>query len=404
MTRKLRLSSALLTLGFALAACGGSDAATPSAPAVDVTKLDSGNYPTTAVDLEPSRVPTSGALREAIRIGAATPIASQFDPRFIFATGFGGGRHITAVDPPYFSGSGIESTDFNTVVPGVVAGWDSSANRRDQLYAGREVSTITLRFSTPDQAKFAATELSNRTPSSAYQIPSYPDSLAKLEVKTDPLRLQHLRAWLVRGDMLLSIDVTDPIGLPYDPAADAEVVRKYFDKQLELLRTYTPTPLNEIDKLPLDTEGLLGHVLPTEAAKRPKKGTSSSAAYPLQAVLHLEEHPAIMVPAYTDAGVDLVAFDTGSVYRTRDEAAAGRFRAALDNETTSDTDYMKVDGPPNLPVVHCFNAKPEVKYASDAPPTCHGVIGRYVFGVSGTNLQDVYQRAAAQYKLLVGFS
>lgn len=402
--RKLRVSSAVVTLGIALSACGGGSEAAAPAPAVDVAKVDSGNYPTTAVDLSSSRVPTSGALREAIRIGAATPVAFQVDSRFVFANGYAGGRHITQADSPYFGGAGIETKDFNATIPGVVAGWDSSAQRRQELNAGRDVSTITLRFETADQAKFAATELSNRTPGTAHQVPGYSDALVKLEAKKEPLPVQNVRAWLVRGDMLLFVQVADWIGLPYDPTADAVVAQRFFDKQIEMLRSYTPTPLRDIEKLPLDTENLLSRTLPTEASKRPSKGTSSSAVYPTQAVLHLEEFPAVINAAYADAGIDYVSFDSGSVYRTRDEAAANRFRAALDNETIGDVDYMKVDGPPNLPVVHCFNAKPEVKYASDAPPTCHGVIGRYVFGVSGTNLQDVYQRAAAQYKLLVGFN
>ncbi|MEU3010710.1 DUF7373 family lipoprotein [Nocardia asteroides] len=403
--RKLRLGSAILTLGLALSACGGgSDAAESTTPQVDVTKLDSGNNPTTPVDLESTRTPTSGALREAIRLGAATPVAFQFDPRFVYATGYKGGRHLTEADPPYFSGSGIESKDFNAAIPGIVAGWESSADRRAELSAGRSVQTTTLRFSTADQAKFAATDLSNRSPGTARQIPGYSDALAKVEIKTEPLRSQNVRAWLTRGDLLLFIQISDPIGLPYDADADATVAQRFFDKQIEMLRSYTPTPLSEIAELPLDTESLLSHTLPTEASKRPNKGTSSSAVYPLQAVLHLEEKPADIATAYADAGIDYVAFDTGSIYRARDAAAALRFRAALDKDPEGNPDYMKVESPPNLPVVNCYNATPKVKYASDAPPVCHGVIGRYAFGVSGTNLQDVYQRAAAQYKLLVGFS
>ncbi|MFI8976123.1 hypothetical protein ACIGO9_24765 [Nocardia asteroides] len=402
--RKLRLGSALLALGLTLSACGGGSDAEPPAPQIDVAKLDAGNNPTTPVDLTSTRVPTSGALREAIRIGAATPVAYQFDPRFVHATGYKGGRHLTEADPPYFSGSGIESKDFNAAIPGIVAGWESSANRRAELSAGRGVETTTLRFSTADQAKFAATELSNRTPGTARQIPGYADALAKVEVKKEPLPEQHVRAWLTRGDLLLFIDVSDPIGLPYDADADATVAQRFFDKQIDMLRSYTPTPLREIAALPLDTENLLSHTLPTETSKRPSKGTSSSAVYPLQAVLHLEEKPADIATAYADAGIDYVAFDTGSIYRARDAAAALRFRAAMDKDPEGNPDYAKVESPPNLPVVNCFNAKPTVKYASDAPPVCHGVIGRYAFGVSGTNLQDVYQRAAAQYKLLNGFN
>ncbi|MFD4433589.1 hypothetical protein [Nocardia sp. NPDC058497] len=393
--RKLRVGSALVTLGLALGGCGGgTEAAAPPTPSIDIAKLDSGNYPTTPTDLEATRVPTSGALQEAIKIGAATPFPFQYDPRFVFVTGASGGRHITQADPTYFSGAGIESKDFNAVIPGVVAGWQSSANRRDTSNAGRTVSTITLRFESADQAKFAATELSNRTPGSPYQIPTYSEALVKVEDHRTDLPVQNLRAWLPRGDMLLFIHVADWIGLPYDAAADAVVAQKFFDKQIEMLRSYTPTPLRDISTLPLDHDGLLSHALPTEAASRQKQGTSSAAVYPAQAVLHLEDNSQTMTAAYADAGIDYVAFDTGSVYRTRDGSAATRFLAALDTVTLDDPDYMKAASPANLPTTNCFDADPSVKYNS-VRPTCHGVFGRFTFGFSLHNLQYLHPRAGA---------
>ncbi|MFI6220734.1 hypothetical protein ACIBEH_09300 [Nocardia salmonicida] len=398
------MSSALVALGLLMGACGGSDAATPPTPDIDVTKLDSGNYPTTPTDLESTRVPTSGALREAIRIGAATPLPFQYDSRFVFAKGASGGRHITPTDPPYFPGAGIESKDFDATIPGVVAGWDSSADRRDALNAGRAVSTITLRFRTADQAKHAATELWNRAPGSAYPIPNYSDALTKLEPKPTPLPVQNLRAWLPRGDLLFFIEVADWLGLPYDPAADATVAQKYFDKQIEMLRAYSPTPLSDIDKLPLDTEGLLSRTLPTEPAKRSKSATSSSAVYPAQAVLHLEEHPVSASAAYTDAGIDYVAFDLTSVRRAKNEAAAARLHAWLNSELSSAKAYVKADSPPNLPTFTCFTVDSKASSSFMSKPTCQGTVGRYVIDASANSLQDAQQRIAAQYRLLNGFN
>lgn len=403
--RKLRVSSALVTLGLVLGACGdSSDAAAPPAPKIDIATLASGNYPTTPVDSESTRVPTSGALREAIRIGAATPAPFQYDPRFVFANGFAGGRHITPVDPPYFPGAGIEGKDLEATIPGLVAGWESSGDRRDESNAGRTVDTITVRFQTADQAKHAAAELSNRTPGSVYSIPSYSDALAKLEPKPTPMPVQNLRAWLPRGDMLYFIEVADWLGLPYDPAADAAVAQKFFDKQIEMLRSSTPTPLSDIDKLPLDTEGLLSRTLPTEAEKRSKTSTRGAAVYPAQAALHLEEHPASASAAYTDAGLDYVSLDIGVVSRTRDEAAAARFHAWLDSEFSSNTTYVKADAPPNMPTFTCFGIDSKSPTSFLSMPTCQGTIGRYVIGASASSLQDAQQRIAAQYKLLNGFN
>ncbi len=396
--RKIRIGSALVVLGLILSGCGdGGDDDAQATPTIDVAALDSGNYPITPTNLEATRFPTSGALREAIRIGAATPLPFQYDPRFIFSKGGRGGVHPTK--PPTIGGSGIDFKDFTTVIPGFVAGWVSSANRRDQINAGRTVTTNTLRFETADQAEFAATELFNRTPGSPYQVPNYSDALVKVEDDPEPMPVQNLRAMLIRGDMLLHIQVEDWLGLPYDAAADAVVAQKFFDKQIEMLRSYTPTPLSDISTLPLDHDNLLAHALPTEEKSRPKQGTSSAAAYPTQAALHLIDNAQTMSAAFADAGIDYVAFDTGSLYRTRDESAARRFLAAMDNDVIDDPDYTKVEGPTNLPTTNCFDKNPAQKYSS-ARPTCHGIIGRFVFAVSGQNLQDVHQRAAAQYKLL----
>ncbi|MEV0075712.1 hypothetical protein AB0H58_04795 [Nocardia neocaledoniensis] len=397
--RKIRVGSALLTLGLVLSGCGdGGEDATSSAPAIDIATLDSGNYPTSPTNLEATRVPTSGALQESIRIGAATPYPFQYDPRFIFAKGSGGGRHITQADPPYFRGTGIESKDFNALVPGVVAGWRSNGDRRDEANAGRTVETNTIRFETADHARSAATDLFQRTPGSLFQVPNYPDAYIKVEDDPEPIPVQTLRAALVRGDILLHIQVEDWLGLPYDAAADALVAQQFFDKQIEMLRSYTPTPLSDIDKLPLDHDNLLAHALPTEETSRPK-GTSSAAVYPAQAVLHMEDNAQIMSPAFADAGIDYAAFDAGSIYRSRDESAANRFLAAMNKATVDDRDYAEVARPANLPTTNCFDKNPAEKH-SFVRPICHGIIGRFVFAVSGTNIQDVHQRAAAQYKLL----
>ncbi|MFD3705077.1 hypothetical protein ACFWUP_18225 [Nocardia sp. NPDC058658] len=401
------MSSAFVALGLLLSACGDdTEAATaPPAPKIDITTLDSGNYPTTPVDVEATRKPTSGAQRESIRIGAATPVAVQYDPRFVFGTGnHSRHRHLTPIEPPSFSGVGIDYKDFNAVIPGLVAGWESSSSRREVSNGGRETATMSIRFETPDQAAFAATELSNRAPGPARTIPGYPNVPAKVEHNTQNLPFQNLRAWLARGDMLLFIQVTDWLGLPYDADSDAVVAQRFFDKHLEMLRSYTPTPLSEISKLPLDTEGLLSHVLPAEVTSRSESGTSPSAVYPAQAALHFEKKSESARAAYADAGIDYLAFDAATVFRARDENAATRFQAWSESQTSENTNYVKADSPPNLPSFRCFAVNPAAKSAFLEKPQCVGTFGRYVISTSSKSLQDVHQRISAQYKLLNGFN
>ncbi|MFD6388853.1 hypothetical protein [Nocardia sp. NPDC060259] len=397
--RKIRAYSAVVALTIALSACGGGpDAATPAAPEVDITKLDSGNYPTKPDDMEANRHPAAGALRESIKIGAASPTPYDFDNRFIYVKQKGG-RHVTADNPPYYSGTGFENAkEALAVIPGVVAGWKTSAQRRDEFDAGRGVGTMVVRFSNGDQSRFAYEELAKRTEGNPDQIPGYPDAHVRVAIKKSSYTTQYMRAWLVRGDLLIYIHLSDPVSIPFDGPANAEIVKKYFDKQLEMLKSYSPTPLAEIDKQPIDVDGLLAHTLPSESGKN-----DGAAVYPTQALLHTARRLDKLSLALADAGVDYTSVDLGTVFRARDSAAAVRYMAAEEADATTPK-HIKVDGPPNMPGAHCYNAKPEAKYASDAPPICLTVVGRYVIKSYSTNLQDAYQRLAAQYKLLAGYS
>lgn len=133
---------------------------------------------------------------------------------------------------------------------------------------------------------------------------------------------QYMRAWLVRGDMLIHADLSDPVSAHFDAAANA--------------------------------------------------------------------------------GVDYASCATGSVFRTRDPAAAVRYMAAEEADSTTDPKYTQVDGPPNMPGAHRYNAEPGEKYTSSTPPICITTVGRYVIKSAGANIQDAHQRLAAQYKLLAG--
>jgi hypothetical protein len=400
--RHHRIFGVLLALALATSACGSdSKDDAPNSVAIDVTKLDSGNYPTTPTDIEATRNDDSGAVREAIRIGHATPLAMDIDTRFIFDYHKTFDRVLTPKDPPYFNSVGVESKEFNTVFPGLVAGWYTYGQRREESNAGRELTIYSIRFSTAEQARAAAEGLAERTPGETLAITDHPDARTKYTAITET-NSPMMSSFLAKGDMLLYVRLNDPISLPFDTAANADLMKKALDKLIDSLKGYSPTPLDKLASLPLDVDGLLSRALPLTKDQTPTSGANPSGVYPKQAFLHAERHPNLAKAAYDDAGVDYLAAAGSFVYRTRDAASTTRLIAAIEDQAIDKDNYDKVDGPPNLPTAHCYNAKPGVKWASDYPPICWIPVDRYVAQVDGRNIQDVYQQAAAQYKLLAG--
>ncbi|MGS2808726.1 DUF7373 family lipoprotein [Nocardia sp. MW-W600-9] len=389
--RSTRFAPALAALTLLASACGTSG----SPQEIDIDKLDVGNYSTRPIDVESIRTPMSGAARESIRIGSLTPLPLDYDSRFGFAPLYPARvNRVTPEEPPYFNGARIESSQFADEMPGLVAGWRMSANRRNELGRGRTIETFTLRFGDPSQARAASNKLADRSPGDFHNgVSGFSDVTSKI-APTDITGVASIRTWLVQNDMLLYIQINDPVSRPFNPVDNIEITKRFLEKQLNMLRDYSPTPTSGLNQLPLDTDGLLSKTLPRD------KPLSGGAVYPAHAALALSERPAALSAAFADTGVDYVAINGATVYRTRDEAAATRLIAALQNGAFNSTGLVDAEAPQNLPVAHCYALDPNLEATGVNTPRCLAPVGRYVISVPGTNLQDVRQRLAAQYKLL----
>ncbi|MFR9752229.1 hypothetical protein ACL02S_14500 [Nocardia sp. 004] len=392
-------------LAFLLAASAcGTDTDAPSDISVDIAELDAGNYPTIPVDPEQSRIAETSAVREAIRIGNATPLVMDVDNRFIFQRYKFVTRVITPATPPYLDAAAITDDEIGSIFPGLVAGWHTHGQRRAEAWTGREMRIQTIRFSDVQHAEAAAQLLSDRTPGESHSIDGYPNAhtryLSEVPVGSHWL-FPWLNSWLVHDDMLLYVFIEDPISLPFDPDPLADLAGRTFGKQIEMLKNYLPTPVAELDAQPLDVDGLLSRTLPTAKENLPVQGADPSGVYPKYAALHIANRPDLAKAAYDDAGVDYVTIAGAFIYRTRDDSSPFRLIAALQAQFIDTDSYDKIDGPAGLPSAECFAAKPNTPYQSDHPPICLIPADRYVIHVEGGNVQDARQRAAAQYKLLM---
>ncbi|WP_410873789.1 hypothetical protein [Nocardia sp. A7] len=380
-------ASALLAVG----ACSSEQE--PTRSSVDITKLDAGNYPTKPIDVEALRDSSSGSVRESVRIGNSTPVPYEYDSRLAYGLDYNRSQIITPAEPPYPDEVGIkvERKNFTNEFPGLVAGWRTHATRRSNSGEGRGIDTWSVRFDTPENARNAAAKMAGLIPGSAHTIDGHPGAQTKVTPAEPGDITPKMRSWLAHEDMLIYLQISDPVSRPFEIPDNAEIVKKFYDKQIERLRGYSRTPIQEIPRIPLDVDGLLSHTLPAD------KVTSRIGVYPTHVVVSQAALPVAAASAYADAGVDYIVSSGAFVYRAKDAAAAERLSAAFVGGTLSpELVTAEASPPPHMPNAKCNSGDPN----RSTPPSCSYTVGRYLVRVGGANLQDVYQRAAAQYLLL----
>ncbi|WP_433713556.1 DUF7373 family lipoprotein [Nocardia sp. CA-084685] len=374
-------------------ACG--DTKDTTTPTIDISKLDSGNYPTTPRDMESTRTTDSGANLESVRIGNSVPLPFEIDGKFAFQRLASVDGRTTLKSPATMTS--IASKEFPDLAQGLVAGWESSGERRKNPWVGSSVIIDTLRFSDAAKAETAVRRLADRQaevdPGETVTIPGHPSARAKWS----PVK-RTLDSFLAHDSMLLYVYITDPVSEPVDTAPLIAFTQAAFTKSIEALKNYSPTPIEQLASLPLDTDGLLGRTLPLEDRQMSISGIDRTRLMTARSALPSESFPALSKAAFDDAGVDLVAYSGEKVFRTRDVSSTVRLIAALIDQRSDG--YRSIEAPPNLPDAKCFDTKDKKTSELSYPPVCYLAYDRYVAKVQGTNVQEAYQKAAAQYKLL----
>jgi hypothetical protein len=193
-------------------------------------------------------------------------------------------------------------------------------------------------------------------------------------------------------------------GVPQpNQGALAEVIGKTINRQIELLDTQQPTPLDDVLDLPLDPDGIMRLALPKSPDYSDTFLTDDDfGAYQPSGQLHFERNPREAKEAFERSGVDLVGRRGGIVYRTRDLTTAFGLQSAL--VKTGKNDEV-LDPPPGLPDARCIKLD-ITDVIRNFDQLCAVVYGRYV-GVVVTKAPlasrlntALYQRAAAQYAVL----
>jgi hypothetical protein len=382
---------------IALAAAIVSGCGAPAASVVDVSKLDSGNYPTEPQPVKEDNSFDEAVHREGRRLAEHVPLAYEADPQLTFGHAWPG--HInTAKHPPR---GPVSARTFAVDAPGLIVSWSTDGQRRRDASDGRSMTQYVLRFDSAASAAHAGQTLpAAQLAELGYQPLTVPgQSLARGAWKPgDTQRTASYYVWAPHGSYLLFAYLFDPVSVPPNLAAAATQLGSALAKQAEYLRGYQPTSVSDIVKLPADTSDLLKRTLPRDNQDR---GTADPpGVYTLRAAAAYAYDPRESLSAYRDAGVELIAIRDSLVAPARDAAAARGLISKLSKRFPEDLDPAKP--PPGMPGTECAARKEKTDGNRPylARFTCYTSYDRYFAVVSGANQQDTYQRTAAQYKIL----
>ncbi|MGW0182019.1 DUF7373 family lipoprotein [Nocardia sp. NPDC003345] len=379
--RTLATGACSVVMALLVAGCGGGGS--PATPQVDASALQPGNYPTIPRTDEQLRTPANTELLEPLRMAEAVPRIAEIDPKLAYVHVSTAGKFFTAQHPPTKYDEGIGLENFSAAIPGLIAAWGGNGQRREDTVLGRNASITLMRFSDPAAAAHAAAVLADARRDSvknSIEIPGHPLSHGRIT------RYDAVAAWVPHAEFMIYTYVGAGVDIPPDPNPLATLTARLLDAQIEKLRNFRPTPVSELERLPLDRDGLMAVTLP------PDEGVGEMVLPP-EVALQLAPRPGLTQRAFDDARVDLVMRGASSIYRAADAPAAKRLQAFFVSQR--DSSYQAVDPPPGLPSASCAEETETIKRIE-----CAFTHGRHTVVVEAGQLQDVHQKAAAQYLLL----
>lgn len=376
--------------GSAQRAAGG-----PAPGAVDPALLDHGNYPITpSPPMGTAGTAATGALIDARRMGDFVLGPWEVDPALVTAWGVPYGPGVMPLKPNAL-GAVFSGADGTTAAAHLVYGFASG--REDP--GRKQLLNVVLRMTDPQAVTDAITELQqlqqrtraeqgSSTALTPVPVPGHPQAQALGETFDDSThqRTWHgVHAYTAHGSYLLfqvaySTDSID---------AAAATAAAMIEAQGPRIDAFAPTDPSQFATLAVDPSGLLARTLPVPQGQG---NVSNRATFGPHALLHYEINPVISdaQQVFTDAGVDVAVNGSAWVVRTRDAAGAAAVAEAEARQLSGEP----ADAVPGLPGSRCVHVLAKNYY------WCVATADRYVLEVSGTQLRDVHQKAAAQYLLL----
>ncbi|MGW4123742.1 DUF7373 family lipoprotein [Nocardia sp. NPDC004711] len=388
--------TAVLAFGIAVASSTVPGRPIPGMTPADFSKLIVGPYPSAPIEYAPTySVATDAYQIESRRMMTYLVGPDEIDPDVTY---LGGARVLDTSDANFDDTDGPFPKAWQAVAQHnrMIAGayiWRNNNSVR----ARKHITLAVMRFPTEQAARDA--------------IDGFADALAAPGLHPIPIDGVDARASSItdaKGQVFAVHGVYGIVGhavIPQaDPAALGVRLRAMVQAQLARMADLTPTPLEDLPDLPINPDNILGLTLPNkyDTSDADQFGWNYGGVYTPAGALHYERDGAAARTAFAAAGVDLVARNAATVYRTRDLAAAFGLQAAL---TTLGRDDDEFPNPPGITDAHCIQLD-EPEPIRQYTYLCAVVYGRYVAVIgaearfSGGAPASFPQRVSAQYSML----
>lgn len=374
---------------------------------VDVTLLDTGDYPTKAAPpMGNAGTEEQGRLLEAQRMANNVVGPWEVDPNFVAPkpssttvikdssnSNPGGLGHI--VEPEIADAAGAHN---------FVLGFASTRGpvRNPGLKGG--LCNAVLRFADPASAAAAAADMAAKAVSLTPEIPKRPmpipghsDASASTYDRPGPGNLIRVDSFTAHGAYVLYQRAASQGTVDASPRdAATQLISGTLDRQKPLIDRFYPADPATFADLPRDPTELLARTIPINGNDiNPNRMT----VYEPRAALNFQTDPVRNGTLFNKTGVQHIAMAKTTVYAAIDgTAAAELLDGATDEVAKQRQPYKPAEGVPHLSNSKCF------ALGENGPsPTfsCYAIAGRYLIEADSAQLADAQQISAAQYRMLV---
>ena len=394
ISRVALLAACALVATLTTGCAGVSGTAVPGE--MDVRGLEVGTYPVDAHTYDQNSS-GKGSLLEGMRMADAVAPTVEIDSSLKH------GRGSTVIPDStealdFVANVSKPVLDNRKFVVGFAASGADKADPTGQTRPATDTTAVTnvlLRFPDEASAKLAARELEDAdlgvSPDNR-KLPStkYPDAYIHWRPG-----VANVGAFHAHGEFVISLFIQRP-------RADSTDLSNWVDRalaaQIPVLDKFRATPVNQLDSLKVDADGLLARVAVADR-KGHTPDPGSFAVYGPNHGIHSADDESVTRRLLADTGVDKVAIvDASSVTRGRDaEAAPVLLQGLID---TVGDQFDPISAPKDVPGAQCLQLNGKGNPERDYKYRCYVAYKRYVGVVTSDKEPDVRQKVAAQYALL----
>ncbi|MBF6099182.1 hypothetical protein IU510_13955 [Nocardia cyriacigeorgica] len=385
----------LLACAVVATSCGSDTEA--AAPAVDLTQLDVGGYPTLPRQLGAPKNKDVPRLVEAQRLANIMPLPVEIDPRF----GYQGPGTRTFLLPGEAHLSPIHrwisEEHFADDAKGFISGFSATAQSTKASALATTLSSNVLIFTDAAAATDAAAKLSrarflrdDKGPVEPVKLDTFPAA----HVRWQPSQ-QTLASWLAQDEFVIVTIAYNAEALMLgesDLPGLSALAEKAITATSTSLEKFEPTPADKLMENSIDPDGMRSISLARPVGD---SFVNVPGTYDLHGSLHSPTDPVERKQELVDAGVDRVAHDAGELYRAADAESAQELK---DKSSQLNRMFRSAPAPKGLPQATCTEYKGPAQGAIRF--YCHVAYDRYYAFMAAEQLLDAQQRISAQYAIL----